>query len=446
MARDWKSLGGDRGRKVETGRLGRALKLGGLATKVSGSFLKRQIKRIGGQSDDLEGMAGAALDNARQIVEVMGEMKGAAMKVGQLLSTDPDILDPEFAQRLKTLQNSAPPMDFETLSAQVEAALDQPIEAVFKFFDPEPIGSASIGQVHRAQLFDGREVAVKIQYPGIAGSIESDVRNLGSLLKLGRVFISKERADQFVEEARDAILAEADYTQEARNLERFRAHFKDFEGVRIPEPVLAYTRPNLLVMEFIEGQPFDVGVNALPDPHLRNELADRFLRVFVYMFHDLHELHADPHPGNFLLDQDQNIVLLDFGCIRTFDPFYSDGVLRILRAFWDDDMVELSRIYRELKFGTETMTYPSHDVLRAYHNLILAPMKHHGPFRFADFKVHSEARAFVRKHMSILKLVPPRELLLYLRVVAGMKGMMTRIDAEVHVREGAEEVCERRGI
>ena len=173
----------------------------------------------------------------------MGEMKGAAMKVGQLLSTDPDILDPAFAERLTSLQNSAPPMDFDTLSAQVESALDQPIESVFKFFDPEPIGSASIGQVHRATLFDGRKVAVKIQYPGIAGSIESDLRNLGSLLKVGRVFITKERAESFIEEARDTIIAEADYTIEARNLVRFREHFADDEWIRIPEPIMDYARP-----------------------------------------------------------------------------------------------------------------------------------------------------------------------------------------------------------
>ena len=138
------------------------------------------MKKLGSQKEDLDGLAGAALDNARQIVEVMGEMKGAAMKVGQLLSTDPDILDPAFAERLTSLQNNAPPMDFDTLSSQIEGALDEPIESVFKFFDPEPIGSASIGQVHRATLFDGRDVAVKIQYPGIAGSIESDLKNLGA--------------------------------------------------------------------------------------------------------------------------------------------------------------------------------------------------------------------------------------------------------------------------
>ena len=92
------------------------------------------------------------------------------------------------------------------------------------------------------------------------------------------------------------------------------------------------------------------------------------------------------------------------------------------------------------------MTYPDHDVLLAYHNLILAPMKHRGPFRFADFKVHSDARAFVRKHLSILKMVPHPELLLYFRVITGVKGMMTRIDAEVNVRQRAEAVCERRGI
>ena len=143
---------------------------------------------------------------------------------------------------------------------------------------------------------------------------------------------------------------------------------------------MEYARPNLLVMEFIEGQPFHEAVNQIEDPQIRNEIADRFLNIFVHMFHDLHELHADPHPGNFMLDDQHRIVLLDFGCIRTFDPYWSDGVLRLLRAFWAEDMPAMESLYRELNFGTQDMTYPDHDVLQAYHDLILAPMKHRGPF------------------------------------------------------------------
>ncbi|MCA9539178.1 MAG: AarF/ABC1/UbiB kinase family protein, partial [Myxococcales bacterium] len=212
MAKNWAALGGEKGKKVDTSRVGRALTLGKLATRFTGSMIRAGL---GGKRDDgLEAMAAAALKNAHKIADALGEMKGAAMKVGQMLSADPDLVDPAFAERLATLQSEAPPMDYATVAAQIESQLDKPIDAAFRFFNPEPIGSASIGQVHRATLFDGREVAVKVQYPGIAGSIDSDLRNLGSLLAVGRVFVTKERAAEFVAEARHAILTEADYRRE----------------------------------------------------------------------------------------------------------------------------------------------------------------------------------------------------------------------------------------
>ena len=187
------------------------------------------------------------------------------MKVGQLLSTDPDIIDSGFAERLATLQRTAPPMDYMTLVNQFESALDTTMNDAFSFFDPEPLGSASIGQVHRARLHDGREVAVKIQYPGIAQSIDSDMNHLRRMLRLGRVFMSRERADAFVEEARQSITAEADYGLEAKNLQDFRKLFADWPDIRIPEPILEFSTSTVLTMEFIDGVPFDTAVLAIED-------------------------------------------------------------------------------------------------------------------------------------------------------------------------------------
>ena len=290
MAKDWAKLGGDEGRDVETSRLKRALRFGGIATRVSGSFLKRQLSRLGRDTNELEAAAGAALDNARHIVETMGEMKGAAMKIGQLLSTDPDLVDPSFAERLATLQREAPPMSYTMLAQQFEAATDRPIESVFRYFDPEPLGAASIGQVHRGELFDGRKVACKIQYPGVADSIDSDLKNIGSLLTLGRVFMTRERANMFIEEAREAINREADYRLEAANLERFHTYLADWEGVRVPRPIEDGAFSSVLMMEYIEADPFIDALNRRSDPDQRNRIATRFIELFTYMFHDLNEL------------------------------------------------------------------------------------------------------------------------------------------------------------
>jgi predicted unusual protein kinase regulating ubiquinone biosynthesis (AarF/ABC1/UbiB family) len=446
MAKDWAKLSGDKGKPVKTSALGRAVKLGGLATRLSGSFLKKQVQRFGSDSNEFDAMADAARDNVRQMVEVMGEMKGAAMKIGQLLSTDPDIVDSSFAERLSTLQRNAPPMDYMTLLNQFESALDQPIDQVFSFFDPEPIGSASIGQVHRATLHDGRDVAVKVQYPGIAQSIESDMNHLGRMLRLGRVLMSKERADAFVEEARQTIMAESDYRQEAQNLLRFRTLFADWDSVRIPEPILEYSRETVLVMEFIEGQPFDQTLMAMEDPEERNQICAQFIDIYVHMVHDMHVIHADPHPGNFFLDAEKRIVLLDFGCVRSLDVELADDLLRMLRCLWNNDMATLVDHYRRVEFGEPDLEYPSFDVLRDYHHILLRPLTQDGPVDFAAFDPHGPARAMLAKNPSLMKMVPPAQLLLYFRVLAGLKGMMTRIGAVIDVKVLAEACCDRRGL
>ena len=287
---------------------------------------------------------------------------------------------------------------------------------------------------------------MKVQYPGVLESIDSDMKNLRHLLRLGRMYITPAKADEFTEEARRSILAESDYRIEAANLERFAELFADWEHIRVPKPVPEYTRRTLLMMDFIEGVPFDEAVNAIESPEVRDRLATYFIEAFVHMFHDWNALHADPHPGNFMLDRDGKIVLLDFGCIREFRPELADGVLKMLRAVMNDDFDGLVELYETFGFGQAEYGLPSTEVLREYHGIILEPLLHDGPFRFKDYTLHSRARDFVLEHRDMLRMTPPAELLLYFRVLAGLKGMMTRTDASVNVRAIAEACQARRGI
>lgn len=446
MSKDWDRLAGERGEKVKTGRWGRAFKLGKVATRMAGSMLRSQIG-TGKKTDEEKAaaLADAAMKNVDQLVAVMGQMKGAAMKIGQMLSSDPDIVAPEFADSLAALQQSAPPMEYVTIASQIEAALDQPIEDVFRFFDPEPLGSASIGQVHRATLFDGRDVAVKVQYPGIHDSLESDLKNLGSMLTMGRVFMTKEKTDGFLREARESILGETDYLAEANNLARFVELFADRPRVKVPAPIMELCRPTLLVMEFVAGTKIDDAMTAIEDVAERTKVAERFVETFVFMFHELNALHADPHPGNFLLTPEHDLVLLDFGCVKDYDPELPEGVLDLLVAFWADDMPRMEVLFREMGFGKEGGTFPSHDVMRAYHHLILEPLVEDAPFNMSTWKVHARVRQFMRRNMSMIRLVPPPELLMYLRVLAGVKGILTRVDVAVNIRAIAIEACRRHG-
>jgi predicted unusual protein kinase regulating ubiquinone biosynthesis (AarF/ABC1/UbiB family) len=385
------------------------------------------------------------MQNAERIVQVMGEMKGAVMKVGQLISADPDLVVPEFADTLSKLQRSAPPMAFEVVRAQVERQLGAPIGELYASFEPEPVGAASIGQVHRATLHDGRIVAVKVQYPGIADTLESDLKNLGMVLNMGRVVLARDRLEGFLEEAKTAILDEADYELEARTLQRFRKLFVHRPAIRIPEPMPGLSAREVLTMEYIEGEKLDDALLRIDDPAIRDRIVTDFVEAFVYMFHDLHVLHADPHPGNFMLDGDGRIVLLDFGCTKAFEPALCDGILDLLMAFWCDDMVEMEAIFRRMGFGEPGVKYPEHEVLRAYHRIVLEPLSRDEPFDFAGWSVHARIRGFMRDLLEMLRLPPPPALLLYLRVLAGIKGQMTRMHANVNIRRVAEDCARRHG-
>ncbi|MCA9562213.1 MAG: AarF/ABC1/UbiB kinase family protein [Myxococcales bacterium] len=447
MPSKWEKLAGETGEEVPSGRLGRMFKLGSLGLTVGASAVAGAVgDKILPGSDKRK--KARAEKNAERVVKVLGRLKGASMKVGQIISADPEMVPDEFADILSSLQSSAPPMTYNTVRAELEAAFDMPLDSVFKFFDPEPIGSASIGQVHRGTLHTGEDVAVKIQYPGVAKSLESDLKNLGSLMGLTRAVIDKQRVDDYVEECRRAILEEADYTIEAANLERAASDLGERPQVRVPKPFREWTRSNVITMEFIEGRKLDEALAELGDTPRRQEILERFLALYVWMFHERFELHSDPHPGNFLLDQDDNLVVLDFGCVKVFEPEFADGILKILVSVWEGDDEQAARLYKELGFGKEGADDSIYDpdLIHDYHDIILAPFTTEGPFSFGDWRVQTEAKRFFLSNPKMLKLTPPKDALLYFRVLSAIKGLFMKLDAQVDTHHLAVETARRRGL
>ncbi|MEE2644468.1 MAG: AarF/ABC1/UbiB kinase family protein [Myxococcota bacterium] len=449
MGQDWEKLAGDEGSTIATGRFGRALKVGRLAGRLTGGFLKESVKqRLRGErgpAAELEALVSAAGRSGREIAASLGQLKGAAMKIGQLLSADPDLIDPAFAEELSILQRSAPPMRYRLLADAIESRLGASMAELFCFFDPKPLGSASIGQVHRAILHDGREVAIKVQYPGVADSLDSDLKNLSALLKLARVFLSPAQAEAFVAEARQALLRELDYEGEAENLERFGALFETWPNVRVPAPIRELCAPGILTMEYIKGRPL-IDACKGPDLELRRALGATFIEAFVYMFHERQTLHGDPHPGNFLVDEEGRLVLLDLGCVRDFPEEVGDEVLRALLATLAGEADESYEVLRRLGFGREGVQQPTATQLYEHHRLILAPFFPEEGFNFARWSLHEPLRLLVRENLELLQFTPPSELLIYLRVLAGIKGILSHIDATLPVREISLACCVRREL
>ena len=309
-------------KKIKTSRVMRVASMtgaaGGMAVRMATSRAMTS-----GSGDTSEARRAAAsrqqLLAARQLVTVLGSMRGAAMKVGQSLSTIdmglvPEEIRPEFQKILAELQDSASPAPFKVIRKIVESDLHAPIDTLFASFDPEPIAAASIGQVHRATLPDGRAVAVKVQYPGIAEAIESDMKNLSLGLRLLKTIVPGIDTAAIADEIRERIFDELDYELEAQNHRAMARMYRGHPFVVVPDVITALCGRRVLVTEFVDGRRFEE-VRGLPAAE-RDRIGEILVRFYLNgpVRHRL--LNGDPHPGNTLFLEDGRVAFLDFGFFK----------------------------------------------------------------------------------------------------------------------------------
>ncbi len=426
-----------------SGRFTRFARLSTLTAGVTARHMAQKlVATFQSDADALRSSKKARERSAGQIAQTLGELKGAAMKVGQMLSTDPELLPDEIVQQLATLQSNAPPMDGATVRRVVAAALGGTVEDHFAYFSDEPIGAASIGQVHRATTKDGMHVAVKVQYPGIAGTIRDDMKNVGALLNLARAKIPKERVDEYLEELTAGLEQESDYEHEAANLERFQFVLRDTPGVRAPIPVHELTRKNVLTMQLMDGVRLaDWLVTATPEQ--AQAAGMKLLVAYISMIHRHGALHADPHPGNFLVDKDGNIGLLDLGCVRDYPMQFTDDLIRLLAALWKHDVLELQQCWRKLGFLDAGV---DREVVYEWLCLVFEPLLVDKEFDFATWRVQDKALAYVKEFPSIVTFAAPKEIVFYTRVLAGMRGLLSKSGVKVNAYRLSRGFAEERGI
>ena len=263
-----------------TGRLARFGKLGAAVLGASSRYLGDRVADAVRQADQRQQRSLSVSLRPARLASTMGELKGAAMKLGQMLSVDNEVLPEEMRNALSVLQRQAPPMPFTQVRRLVAERLGQPIDQLFEHFDDEVLGAASLGQVHAATLRDGRRVAVKIQYPGIAGTIRSDMANLRALLKVTPLPGLKDRVDEYIEEISEAFTIEADYLREAEHQLTFGAIVATLDGVVVPQPVMELCRSDLLVMDRLDGVVLKDAWATL-DQDQRNQVGHRFVGNFL---------------------------------------------------------------------------------------------------------------------------------------------------------------------
>jgi predicted unusual protein kinase regulating ubiquinone biosynthesis (AarF/ABC1/UbiB family) len=321
--------------KIPKGRVRRSAKLGSIVGVQSARYAGTKAANVGrSEEQSKERLEQRHLETAMKMVGALGQMKGAAMKLGQFASFIDTEFIPEdyreiYQEQLAKLRTDAPAMPWEKVERVLAEEYDgEPLSELFAEFEQEAFAAASIGQVHRAELLDGRQVAVKIQYPGIAEALDADLRNAGTIVKLAKVLAPGLDAKAIAEEIRERVMEELDYEYEAQNQRSFARAYREHPFIYVPEVVTRLSRRRVLVTEFVEGIGFEE-IKQLPQEE-RSRFGEIVFRGSFGSIYHLQHFNADPHPGNYILMPDGRVAFIDFGMTKKLDR---EQILLEQRAF-----------------------------------------------------------------------------------------------------------------
>ncbi len=334
--------------KIPTGRVRRTARVGRVAASQAIKQTGTKVANVA-RSDESASKAleKRHIETAEQIVTVLGTMKGAAMKLGQVMSfldvgLVPEEYREEFQRKLGELRDAAPKVRFDDMRKVMEEELDDSLKAEFSDFDTEPIAAASIGQVYRATLHDGRVVAVKVQYPGVASAVRADMQNLGLILRLMKRVAPGIDVGAIAGEVRKRINEELDYELEAQNQRALSRIYRDHPFIVVPGVVTRLSRERILVTEFVEGTGFDE--HKTFGQAERDRIGEVIFRFYMGCMYRHRQFSGDPHPGNYKLMDDGRLAFLDFGLFKRMDAADVDLELACQRAVSEDDRPELHRL------------------------------------------------------------------------------------------------------
>ena len=324
--------------RITKGRAKRALQVGSLTTSVGSSYvwhaLKRPFQSAATKNQDLFDLH---LKNAFRIVERSRELRGAFMKLVQMLSMRDDMFPAEALSILSVVQSSVPPMEYGLIRDQIKNELGKYPEQVFKNFERDAFAAASLGQVHKATLKNGKSVVVKVQYPGVDETVEQDLKNLKALLQVFTtmtrdVLRQKFDASEVYQEMEERLREELDYVNEANNLALFQRLFADDEEISIPQVYPDFSSRRVLTMQHVEGYKLQDMFSAGVDQSLKDWISVKYFQMTWRQIIEFGILHTDPHPGNYLVTYHPKIAMLDFGSVRIFPEEIRKGYLHLAKA------------------------------------------------------------------------------------------------------------------
>lgn len=342
------------------GRVGRYAKVsttvGGLAAKLAGQkYLGRTIDRP---------------EHARDLTLALGNLKGPLLKVAQLLATIPQALPKEYAQELQQLQSDAPSMGWPFVKRRMRAELGPDWQGRFQDFSKEAVAAASLGQVHKATGHDGQALACKLQYPDMLSAVKSDLSQLKTVLSIFQRYDKAVDTGNIYDELKERLFEELDYKREAKHAKLYTYMLRDEPAIHVPEVVDDLSTDRLLTASWLEG---DKILNFVDAPaEQRSQLALNMFRAWYVPLYYYGVIHGDPHLGNYTVQKDNSINLLDFGCVRVFPPRFVKGVIDLYTALRTDDMALAVSAYES--WGFDNISKDMLEILNMWARFLYGPI------------------------------------------------------------------------
>ncbi|MCL4183167.1 MAG: AarF/ABC1/UbiB kinase family protein [Burkholderiaceae bacterium] len=437
-------------KRVPRTRLGRFAGVVFAAGELALGGLAEGVRRLVAEKSGSGGEASSAFlsgGNARRLAARLARLRGGAMKLGQMLSLQgADLLPPEFAQALAILRSQAAAMPAAQLRRVLGREYGKGWQRRFEHFDETPIAAASIGQVHRARTADGRELALKIQYPGVARSIRSDVDNVAAVLRLSRILPRNADVPAIAAEAARQLAQEADYLAEADSLERYAKLVADEPGLLVPRPHRDLTTSRILAMDYMEGEPLETLASPGVRQTTRDAIGTLLERLMLRELFEFRTMQTDPNFANYLWQPGTGkVVLLDFGATMRFGDAFVADYARITRAVIDGDRDAVARHAITIGYA---QVGDAPEVIEAAVGVIMLvcePLRHRGRYDFAASDLPSRSRALgfdLGIRQGLLRVPPPQTMFLHRKLV-GSFLLLAHIGARVDARSLAMPLLER---
>ena len=350
---------------IPVSKVQRAAKFISTGAKVGGNYVKHYAKKMVNPSMNKDELH---QNNASDIYNSLSELKGSALKVAQMMSMDKNLLPRAYQDKFTMAQYSAPPLSYPLVVKTFQKYFQQTPEQLFDTFTRSAVNAASIGQVHQATK-GGKTLAIKIQYPGIADSVSSDLR-LVRPFALRLLNMNEKELDHYMGEVEERLLEETDYNLEIARSREISEACAHIPNIRFPKYYDALSSEQIITMDWIEGKHIKEWMDTNPSQEARNQVGQALWDFYHHQVHNLNQVHADPHPGNFIIQEDGTLGIIDFGCVKVIPKDFYTGYFSLIKRDLLINEAELNQIFYDLEFISDKDT----EVEKAFFSAIFSEM------------------------------------------------------------------------